>query len=132
MVSPPVALALTLCDYIIMEEKSRKISLIGTFTRLAVDRFLGAPAPFCIFSVLTDGLGDGTMELVLTRLDTGEELYAYRVPVHFHHKLAEVRCPIRVRKCLFPAAGHYLFTLLVDREWVAQRHFEVYMSEGES
>jgi hypothetical protein len=37
-----------------------------------------------------------------------------------------------MRKCLFPAAGHHLFTWLVDGEWVAQRRFKVYTIEGES
>ena len=130
MVPRPNVLGLTLCDYVIVEERTRKVSLIGTFTGIAANRFPVIAQPFSVFAVLTDGLGDATMGLSILRLETDEEIFVYHTPVHFPDKLAEVSFHARLRQCSFPAAGHYLFTLLVDREWVAQRRIQVYTKEG--
>jgi hypothetical protein len=70
------------------------------------------------------------MELVVVRLDTGEEVYSRRHVVRFSDKLAEWRLHLRVRDCAFPVPGHYQFTLLADGEWLAQRRVYVY-SEGD-
>jgi hypothetical protein len=78
MASRPVAVGMALCDYVITEQKTNKVSLIGSFTRMAVREFPGFPDPFSVYAVLTDGLGDVTIELAVTRLDTGEEIYNRR------------------------------------------------------
>src|ERR1700724_3349625 len=91
MAAQPVALGLTLCDYVSVEERTKKVSLIGCFTGLAVSRFPAIAQPFCVFAVLTDGLGDGTIDLVVFQLDTGEEVFSYRSPISFPDKLTEVR-----------------------------------------
>jgi hypothetical protein len=67
MVPPPIALGLTLCDYVIVEEGTKKVSLIGTFTGIAVDHFPAVPQPFSVFSALIDGLGDATMNRRLAK-----------------------------------------------------------------
>ncbi len=132
MASCPIALGLTLCDYVIVEERTKKVSLIGTFTGIGVDRFPVIAQPFCAFAVLTDGLGDVTRDLIGSHLDTGEEAFAHRSQVRFPDKLTEVRFLARLRQCSFPAAGLYQFTLLANGEWVAQRRLRVYQREAES
>ncbi len=132
MIPCPVTLGLTLCDYVIIEERTKKASLIGSFTGLAASQFPVTAQPFSVFAVLTDGHGDGIMDLVLTRLDTGEEVLAFQSRLHFPELLAEVRFLIRLRQCSFPAPGTYQFTLLVDGEWVGQRRFRVYQREEET
>src|SRR5260370_42492605 len=102
MALQPVALGLSLCDYVILEERTKKVSLIGTFTGLSADRFPALILPFSVYAVLTDALGDVTMDLVVTRLDTGQELYSYRGMLHFAEKLAEVAFHVRLRDFRFP------------------------------
>ena len=132
MVSPPVAVGLTLCDYVLVEERTRKVSLIGSFTGIGVLSFPAVVPPFSVFAVLTDGLGNGTIELGVSRLDTNEQVANYRTPVHFPDKLAEVFFHIRLHQCSFPAPGHYQFTLLADGQWLAQRRIRVYTRGDES
>jgi hypothetical protein len=124
-----VVLGLTLCDLIIVEEETEKVSLIGTFTKLEVEEFPSAPKPFCVFAALTNGSGDATIDLVVTRLDTDEDLYEEGVGVHFPGKLTEVQLLFRIQDWTFPAPGWYQFVLLVDGEWVAQRRLEVSVAE---
>ncbi len=121
---------MTLCDYVIVEEKTKKVSLIGSFTGMKVSHFPSTPAPFSVYAALTDGLSDVTIELIVSRLDTEEEIYSFRNTTHFPDKLAEVRFHLRLTQCSFPVAGHYQFTLLADGEWLAHRRLRVYL-EGE-
>src|SRR5207302_8541885 len=126
MIARPVALGLTLCDYVIVEERTKKASLIGTFTQISATQFPVVAQPFSVFAVLTDGFGDAAVvELVVMRLDTGEDIYRYRSQLRFPDKLAEVSVLFRLRQCSFPAAGIYQFTLVVDGERVAQRRLHV-------
>ena len=71
------------------------MSLIGTFTGLSADRFPALVLPFSVYAVLTDAIGDVTMDLVVTRLESGEELHTYRGVLHFGEKLAEVAFHVR-------------------------------------
>jgi Family of unknown function (DUF6941) len=78
MIPPPVALGLALCDYVILEERTKKVSLIGRFGSFSVPRFPAAVAPFSVYALLTDGLGDARVELVVLRMDTDQGVFVYR------------------------------------------------------
>ena len=91
MVPTPIALGLTLCDYVIIEETTKKASLIGSFTGLAASQFPVIAQPFCVFAILTDGHGEGMIDLVVSRLDTGNELLTYQRKLEFPNPLTEVR-----------------------------------------
>lgn len=130
MIPPPVALGLTLCDYVIVEEGTAKASLIGTFADLGVGEAPSRPRTFWAVATLTDGSGTGTIHLVITKLDTDEEVYTSdAVAVEFPGKLAEVRLAFQLEDWSFPDLGWYQFTLLVDGEYVTQRCLELYLAE---
>jgi hypothetical protein len=129
MTPSPVVVGLTLCDYVIVEERTKKVSLIGTFTGLSVPELPAQPLPFSVFAVLTDAEGDGTVELKVRSLDTDEEVYSFQNSLHFPDKLTEVLFSLRIRQILFPVSGYYEFTLLVDGEWVAGKRLHVYQRE---
>lgn len=132
MVSRPIALGLTLCDYVIVEERTKKVSLIGTFTGIAMEQFPSVAPPFSVVATVTDGLGEAPVDLVVVNLNTGEENYVFRGRCQFPDKLAEVSIHVRMNQCSFPAPGMYQFTLLVDGEWVAQRRIRIRQKEEES
>jgi hypothetical protein len=87
----PVAVGLVLCDQVIVEERTRKASLVGTFGAIRVPSFPALVNPFSAFAVLADGSGDVTMSLVVSRLDTGENIFSYRSQLRFAGPLAEVQ-----------------------------------------
>jgi Family of unknown function (DUF6941) len=127
----PLVLGLTLCDYVIVEERTRKMSLIGTFSGLAVSGFPAQPPPFSIFATLTDGYGNGRIEMLVTHMETNDQVYTHRAVLTFPDKVTEVIYHLRLRQCVFPAAGNYQFTLLLDGDWMAQRRLRVYEREIE-
>src|SRR5947199_10311108 len=105
MAPAPAAIGLTLCDYVIVEQGTNKISIIGSFTRLRLSPFPAIASPFSVCALLTGGLGDITMELKVTRLDTGAETAVHRKQLHFPNKLAEVLYRPRLPKVVFPVPG---------------------------
>lgn len=131
MARQPVALGLTLCDYVIVEERTRKVSLIGAFTGLGVPEFPATIPPFSVFAVLTEAAGDVTMKVVMTHMETNEEVYIHAGILHFADPVAEVYYHLRLRQRVFPAPGLYLFALFADGELIAQRRLRVYQREIE-
>jgi hypothetical protein len=102
MVPQPVALGLTLCAQVLVEEGTRNVSLINTFTTWPMKRFPSPPRVFCLFAVLKNGQGDGTIEVAVTQEDTDEIVFSVHKPVHFLDRLAEVRVIVRYNECSFP------------------------------
>lgn len=128
----PVVLGLNLCDHVIVEERTKKVSLIGTFTGLGANKFPALLPPFSVFAMLTDGVGSVTMKLSITHMDTNEVVYSYSGNLQFPDKVAEVAYHMRLRQCILPAPGLYQFTLWIDNEWAAQRRLRVYHKEVET
>ncbi len=128
----PIVVGLSLCDHVIVEERTKKVSLIGTFTGLGAPEFPAHVPPFSVFAVLTDGQGSATMELLVTHMETNEEMSAHQGVLNFPDKVTEVMYHLRLRWFVFPMAGTYQFTLLLDSEWLAQRRLRVYHREIET
>jgi hypothetical protein len=102
------------------------------FERFRARTFPFNPSPFFVFAILTNGMGDGTIELLVTRLDTDEEIYTLSRPVHFADRFIDLRLLFRITDCHFPVPGSYQFTLLVDGQWVAQRRVQVLSTEADT
>lgn len=130
MIPCPRAQGLTLCDYVIREEGTGKMSFIGAFTRIATKGFPSVPRPFYVFATLTDGLGEGNLELTITQLSSDEEIFALQRPIRFPQRFVDLQVLLRLNHCSFPEEGMYLFTLSVDNEAITQRRVRVYSVEG--
>ena len=126
MIPDPTALALILCEQVLVDQLSRNPSPINIFTGLAVQGFPSERQRFSVFAALTDSQGDGRLELRAIRLDTGEQFYAQHYPIHFPDRPTVINVNIRVRAVRFPVAGVYEFLLLVDGSLIAQRRLRVY------
>jgi hypothetical protein len=131
MIQRPNALALMLCDQVMIELATYKPSLIGIFTGIAVGGFPSGPHRFDVFAALTDGLGSGTIELSVTEMASGEQAYAQSSSLNCTDSLLVINMRMRVRQCFFPVAGDYLFTLSADGEEIAHRRIRVYQGEQE-
>ena len=125
MIPPPIALALTLCEKAVVEEGTKNLTLVNTFTTMFMEHFPSLPQRFALYAALTDGLGDATIELVLTHLETDHEIRFLQMPVRFLDRLSEVRILYRLNGIIFPQPGRYQFSLFVDGDWIAQRRFQL-------
>lgn len=130
MIHRPVAIGLTVCEQVIVEEKTRNVTLVNCFRRLHLREFPASPQRLAIHAILTDGLGTGTIRLVVTSLDLLEDIYAHDIGVTFSDPLQEIRVLFRPSSSLsFPEAGRYEISLLVDGQSIAHRVFEVFTAE---
>lgn len=132
MVPRPVAIGLTLCDQVIVDERTKKPSLIGSFTGIAVDNFPSDPQRFSVCASLTGTSGSGRIELRVIQLATGDEVYRQYGGLSLGDRTDIVNVFFRLRRIRFPAPGFYLFQLLVDDDLIseAQRRLRVYRAEG--
>jgi hypothetical protein len=125
MFPPPIVLGLTICEKVIVEEGTKNVTLVSTFTKLQVDTFPTVAQRFTVYTVLTGGLGDGTIDLIVRNLETDQVVYEAKLPVRLTDRLMELRVLFRVTNCVFPSPGAYQVTLLLDGEWLAQRRVNV-------
>ncbi len=128
MIQRPVAVNLILCETVIVDEQTRNVTPVNCYRRRRVARFPSEPFPFIVLAWLTDGLGEGRLQVVIQRLDTAELEAVYRASFscRFSNPLDEVRLTIRIRDCSFPAAGINAVNLLADGELLANKRLVIF------
>lgn len=128
MIQRPVAVSLILCETVIIDEQTRNITPVNCFRRRRVAGFPSEPFPFVVLAWLTDGMGQGRLEVVVERLGADEPEVVYRIslPCHFTNPMDEVRLTIRIRDCVFPSAGAYDVILQADGEFLAHKRLILY------
>src|SRR5437764_12913993 len=103
MTPPPTVLGLTLCDYLIVEQGTKKVSLIGCFSGLRADTFPTPPRSFYVFAGLTSGLGEATITIEVNDLTADRLVYTNSQRARFTDRLAELQASFRVTQCSFPS-----------------------------
>src|SRR5262245_58413690 len=101
-----------------------RASLAGTFHTLAFDRWPAEGVPFTAYAALYGGQGEGTIELLVTRLETERIVYRYR-RWYAAPGPRTVHLEIKVRRCLFPAPGRYGLRLRFDGKDLTFRFLDV-------
>ena len=102
------------------------ISLTGLFQALRFRRFPSPIHKFTVYAALYDGVGEGTMELEIERLETEEKIYALKRWITFPGRGMIVNYEIKVTRCVFPAPGQYLLTLRFDNQELTHRTLEIF------
>lgn len=124
MIQLPVVIGVTVCEQVIVEERTRNITLVNCLTRLRVQEMPSEPQRLVIHAWLTDGIGDGTIRMELLHPDTLEEIMTWEDQVSFTNPLQEFRAAFR-GELSFPVEGRYQVNLLADGASIAQRTFDV-------
>jgi hypothetical protein len=130
MMPPPGSVGLILSENLIIEVGSNNVTLVNCFSFLRGEVFPFQMARIVAYAALTGSQGDATMELVLSELESGDEINRWQTTTRFMDRFAETRVGFRLSDLVFPSPGVYQFTLLADGDWVAQRRLEVFMKEG--
>lgn len=128
MIQSPVAIALTVCEKVIVEEKTHNITLVNCLTRLRVEEVPSEPHRLIFHAWLTDGMGDGTLRFELLHPDTLEEILVRDVPLSIANPLQEARVVFE-EEVSFPVEGRYQVNLWVDGISIAQRTFDVFIEK---
>lgn len=126
MMKLPEVVGLTLCERVEIDPLSGQLSLVGVFHFLPFSVFPSPAREFTLYGALFDGFGEGTMELVVTRAKTNEDIYIYQRWLSFPQRLGLVNLEIKVRRCLFPAPGRYGVSLRFDQKEAAVRSLNIF------
>ena len=124
---------MTLCDYVIVEERTKKLSMIGTFWSMAVDDgFPCRPPPFSAVCLLTGGLGRHPITLKVLREEGIEldDIFSKTGPIEFRDRFQPVYYTMRFQSLEFPEPGHYLFELSIGETELARSTLRVYDRKG--
>ena len=108
------------------------MTVVNAFTRRTAGSFPAEPFPFMVLALLTDGLGEGTVDVVISRPDTEENLYRRTASYRFTDPLATVQVTLRVRHFSFPEPGRYQVAVKIDNELFAHRNLQLVLEENES
>jgi hypothetical protein len=130
MLQRPTAVGVLLCEQVIVEEGTKNLTLVNSFSRRTVRSFPAEPFSFTVFALLTDGLGDVTIDVVISRLDTMEDLYQRSRSYRFTDPLDTVRVTVRVRDFSFPEPGRYRVALSIENELIAHRNLLIRQREN--
>jgi hypothetical protein len=116
---------LFLCDLLIVEAQTQKVSLINLFERVRAQSFPSPPRPFVVYAFLTDGFGDVELMIEIEGLSRMERVYSYTTRVRFPDRVTATHFKFTVTDCSFPRPGQYQVVLYANREPIAQTRLDV-------
>ena len=121
----PVARGLFLCEAVIVEERTRNISLINCFNRRVVGAFPTPPQRFAAFAVFVNGWGTIPVDVRVTDLTDDSLVYIRSAPLTFADPLRETRFVFRFGELTFPHAGRYEVSLASGADVLAATSLEI-------
>ena len=126
-VSPatPVPIAFLLCSQVLIEEGTRKKTIIGVWNNINAKAFPHTQGQVCLYARLIDGEGHYAIRIELVRVETQEQMMAIEgeVTAESRHKPMDFASPIfRLR---LPAPGEYEFSLWMNKRYIHRVRFYV-------
>ncbi|MEN6424004.1 MAG: hypothetical protein ABFE13_01475 [Phycisphaerales bacterium] len=103
----PVVLAINICDMVIRDELTHKVSLIGLFGVIQAMTFPCKHPLMHIYVALTGGHGKQDMEIRLVRVEDEQPVMAMAGPVVFANPLQVNELNFEWRNVPFERAGEY-------------------------
>ena len=125
MAKLPVVRGVFLCDQVIVEERTRNISLIGCFTRRVVSEFPTPPQRFVVYAVFANGSGTIPVEVKVLDLEDASVIYEQELLVTFADPLLELRFSFRIGSLIFPRPGSYEVAIESGGEPIAATRVQV-------
>jgi hypothetical protein len=101
----PVARGLFLCDLLIVDASTNKVSLINLFERVRAPSFPSPPRPFVVYAYLTDGFGEVDLAVEIESLDGLQQVYAHSARVRFPDRLGALHIGSRSGSARSPGPG---------------------------
>lgn len=122
----PSALALLICDQVIIDRDSGKRTYVGEIDEWTCEEPPFHSPPFVVSAALTDGQGTIALNLVITYIsDEEEEVVAVPVQVPLPNPLVTARIHVRFQPLTFPEYGQYLFELYCGDDPICHRRLNI-------
>ena len=126
-INPPGAevLAINVCDTIIRDEITHKVSLIGLFSNIWAGSFPCVHERMHIYIALTGGHAKHKMDVRLVRASDERTVVGMQGPLEFKNPLHVVEVNLQWKKVTFEQAGTYRVEVLCDGKMIGSRKFKV-------
>jgi hypothetical protein len=122
----PKCKALLLCDQLIVEQGTEKLTLVGVFRELAFPEFPADTDPFVVFVQLVDGIG--RYNITVEVLDLEDDAVFARAEVDnltFPPRPSRINLKLVLKSVSIPHAGKYDLLVLADGAEIDRQQFVV-------
>jgi len=121
----PSVLSINICDSIIRDERTKKVSLIGLFNSIFASTFPVRHPVMHVYIALTNGHGLYKLNVRLTRAEDDVPIATMEGPIEFPNPLTVVELNIEWRGVEFNKPGEYVVEVLSDTALIGSRKFYV-------
>ena len=121
----PIVLSINLCDTIIRDETTKKVSLISLFSVIHSRVFPAKHQEMHVYVALTNGHGQYDIDVRFVLLGSDDPIAGIQGQLDFLNPLQVAELNIKWRGVEFPTAGEYLVEVLCDGKKIGDRKFKV-------
>jgi hypothetical protein len=125
----PILLALVLCDMIIREMTTNKLSLIGTFNSLSSQTFPCVHQTFWVYVAITEGRGRQSSKLRITSLSTGQTIFELPGEIEFGGPTSVGELVFQLNAIRFDTPGLYAVEFWAGDDMLGSRKIHVQKHE---
>ena len=130
----PVAKSVYVCDDVIRDPQTGKLSLFNLWDAIRVPTGMGFPyclAKICVFAWWRDGNGKVRTRIDLVQASTGNVIRRTSdCMIDFEARTASVFARYKLENCVFPEPGFYYIELYCEQEFVDDQIIQVLPPEG--
>lgn len=120
----PTVLAINICDSIIRDETTKKVSLIGLFSVIQAPGFPIVHPLMHVYVALTNGHGDYAMAIRFCD-DKGQDLARMEGPIQFANPLQVIELNLAWQQLQIKHAGEYTVEVWCNKVRISERRFRV-------
>lgn len=121
----PVVLSINICDMIIRDERTKKVSLIGLFSVIRAQSFPVIHSMMHVYVEMTNGHGTYEIEIRFSSMDEGKPIAVLKGPLEFQNPLQVASLNLSLKQLKFDAPGDYLVEVLCHGKKISDRKFKV-------
>jgi hypothetical protein len=128
----PILLSMSLCDLVVRDERTHKISLINLFNEVRAPQFPCHHPRLHVYVCLTNGRGEYQGALTFVDADEDKVLAKLEGRLAFRSPLQVVEMNFELNAVAFPHPGTYRFEFLCDGELIGARTLRAIAGAGTS
>jgi hypothetical protein len=121
----PSVLSINVCDSIIRDEFTKKVSLIGLFSTIRADSFPCTHPSLHVYVALTNGHGKYQTDIRFLNISDDKPIAGMRGPLQFQNPLQVVELNVCWQQLRFEKPGEYVVQVLCDGAPIGERKFIV-------
>jgi hypothetical protein len=125
----PVLLGLLCAERVITEERTRKRTIVGTFTNFRARSFPAVFPPWFVYISFTNVEGSHTLTLNIANRDTDLTVYSASASISSRDKTGQAELSIPVPNARFPEPGKYEVYVSIDGRPLGARTLRVDRAE---